>query len=150
MRTDILERKEDILRWISENQSKAFMCRELQCKQDTLNSYLKKMGINYSGNQSGKGIKSDPKYKTAEEYAKGNFVKGFLLRDKLVRDGLKEYKCEICGISEWQGVKLTLQLHHKDRNHFNNDLSNLQILCPNCHSIQEGHCGKNIGFYSTE
>ena len=50
MRTDILERKEDILRWISENQSKAFMCRELQCKQDTLNSYLKKMGISYSGN----------------------------------------------------------------------------------------------------
>ena len=100
MRTDILERKEDILRWISENQSKAFMCRELQCKQDTLNSYLKKMGISYSGNQGGKGIKSDPKYKTAEEYAKGNSVKGFLLRDKLVRDGLKEYKCEICGISE--------------------------------------------------
>ena len=50
MRTDILERKEDILRWISENQSKAFMCRELQCKQDNLNSYLKKMGISYSGN----------------------------------------------------------------------------------------------------
>lgn len=148
MRTDILERKEEILQWISENQSKAFICRELQCKPHTLNSYLEKMGIQYSGNQSGKGIRHDPKYKTAEEYAKGTSIKGFILRDKLIRDGIKEYKCEICGISEWQGVKLPLELHHKNRNHFDNDLSNLQILCPNCHSIQEGNCGKNVGFYS--
>lgn len=148
MRTDILERKEEILQWISENQSKAFICRELQCKPHTLNSYLEKMGIQYSGNQSGKGIRHDPKYKTAEEYAKGTSIKGFILKDKLIRDGIKEYKCEICGISEWQGVKLPLELHHKNRNHFDNDLSNLQILCPNCHSIQEGNCGKNVGFYS--
>lgn len=32
MRTDILERKNDILQWIEENQSKAFMCKELSCK----------------------------------------------------------------------------------------------------------------------
>jgi hypothetical protein len=32
MRTDILEKKEQILQWISENRSKAFMCRELNCK----------------------------------------------------------------------------------------------------------------------
>lgn len=50
LRTDILNRKEDILNWISQNQSKAFMCRELHCKPDTLNSYLDKMGIKYSGN----------------------------------------------------------------------------------------------------
>ena len=37
MRTDILERKEDILQWIEENQSKAFMAKELHCKQETLN-----------------------------------------------------------------------------------------------------------------
>jgi 5-methylcytosine-specific restriction endonuclease McrA len=45
-------------------------------------------------------------------------------------------------------VHLPLELHHKDRNHFNNDLNNLQILCPNCHSIQEGNAGANIGKYS--
>lgn len=54
MRKDILERREDILLWIDENRSKAFMARELNCKQDTLNKYLEQLGITYNGNQSEK------------------------------------------------------------------------------------------------
>ena len=49
MRTDILERKEEILQWIAEEQPKSYMCKQLDCKQETLNSYLKKMGIEYAG-----------------------------------------------------------------------------------------------------
>lgn len=139
MRTDILDRKEEILEWIANNQSKAYICKQLQCKQDTLNTYLKKMDIDYAGNQGGKGIKSDPKYKTAEEYAQSDYVKSSKLKDKLIRDGLKANACECCGISKWQGVQLVLELHHKNGNHYDNDLSNLMILCPNCHSIQESH-----------
>lgn len=55
MRSDILEQKDKILQWISENKSKAFISKQLKCKQETLNKYLEKMGIDYSGNQSGKG-----------------------------------------------------------------------------------------------
>lgn len=146
-RTDILERKEDILKWIEEHQSKAFICRELKCKPDTLNSYLKQMDIEYSGNKGLKGKKTDSKYKTAEEYVQNPYVKSHKLKIKLIRDGIKEDKCEICGASMWQGVKLPLELHHKDRNHFNNDFDNLQILCPNCHAIQPGNSGANIGNY---
>ena len=54
-RNDILERREEILLWISQNQSKAFMCRQLNCKPETLNSYLEKMGIVYEGNKGSKG-----------------------------------------------------------------------------------------------
>ena len=139
MRTDILERKNEILNWIEQNQSKAYICKQLQCKQDTLNRYLEKMNIDYVGNQGGKGIKIDPKYKTAEEYAKSSYVKSSILKTKLIRDGIKEDKCECCGVSEWQGVKLVLELHHKNGNHYDNNLNNLIILCPNCHSIQESH-----------
>lgn len=139
MRNDILERKDEILLWISQHQPKAYICKQLQCKQDTLNSYLKKMGIEYAGNQSREGMKSDPKYKTAEEYAQGAYVKSSKLKDKLIRDGLKENKCENCGISSWLGVDLVLELHHKNGNHYDNNLDNLIILCPNCHSIQESH-----------
>lgn len=138
MRTDILERKEDILKWISQNQSKAYMCQQLHCKQETLNSYLKKMKINYAGNQSGKG-QPDKNYKTAEEYIKSTDVKSSKLKEKLIRDGLRENKCELCGISTWRGINLVLQLHHKNGNHYDNNLNNLMILCPNCHSIQESH-----------
>lgn len=146
-RTDILERKEDILRWIDEHQSKAYICRQLHCKPETLNSYLEKMNITYAGNIGLKGMKSDPKYKTAQEYIKGSCVKSHILKQKLIRDGIKQDKCEICGISIWQGIKLPLELHHKDGNHYNNNFDNLQILCPNCHSIQEGNAGANIGKY---
>ena len=147
-RLDILERKSEILHWIDESQSKAFICRQLNCKPETLNSYLKQMGIEYGGNQGLKGLKTDNKYKTAEEYAKNANVKSHILKLKLIRDGIKEDKCELCGVSIWQGVKLPLELHHKDRNHFNNDFNNLQILCPNCHSIQEGNSGANAGKYA--
>ena len=148
MRTDILERKEEILQWISEHQPKAFICRQLRCKPETLNSYLKQMGIEYAGNMGQKGIRKDPKYKTAEEYIQGTNVKSPILKAKLIRDGLKKDECEICGVSTWQGVKLPLELHHKDGDHFNNQFDNLQILCPNCHSIQEGNSGANAGKYT--
>ena len=148
MRTDILERKEEILQWINENQPKAFICKQLKCKAETLNSYLKQMGIEYAGNQGSKGIRQDPKYKTAAEYILGTTVKSPILKGKLIRDGIKKDECEICGVSIWQGVKLPLELHHKDGDHYNNNFENLQILCPNCHSIQEGNSGANVGKYT--
>lgn len=140
MRDDILKRKDEIIDWINKNKSKAFMCRQLQCKQSTLNSYLDKMGIAYAGNQGGFGIiKKYPHYKTAIEYANSTCVKSSVLKEKLIKEGLKDDKCELCGVSTWFGIKITLELHHKNGNHYDNDLNNLQILCPNCHSIQESH-----------
>lgn len=141
MRTDILERKNDILQWISEHRSKAYICQQLRCKQDTLNSYLKKMNIEYSGNQGSAGYKPhDPGYMPLEQYLqKSTCVRFHLVREKMIREGYKQDACELCGLSEWQGKKLTLEVHHKDGNHYNNTLDNLQLLCPNCHSIQESH-----------
>jgi Zn finger protein HypA/HybF involved in hydrogenase expression len=82
---------------------------------------------------------------SALEYlASGSIIKSHTLKLKLFKDGLKERRCELCGISQWQGVDLPLELHHKDGDHYNNDLDNLIVLCPNCHSIQEGNSGKAI------
>ena len=67
------------------------------------------------------------------------------LRNKLIEFGYKESKCELCGISEWLGKPVKLQLHHIDGNHDNNELSNLQILCPNCHSMTD-----NFGVYNSK
>jgi Zn finger protein HypA/HybF involved in hydrogenase expression len=147
LRTDIQERKEDILRWIEEERPKSYMCQELHCKQVTLNAHLLKMGIEYGGQQNQKGRLS-PIKKTAEEYVRGDNVKSHILKKKLIQDGIKKCECEICGALTWQGKQLPLELHHKDGNHYNNDFDNLQILCPNCHSIQDGNSGKNIGKYA--
>ena len=54
------------------------------------------------------------------------------IKSKLLK--LKEYRCECCGISSWNNKPISLEMHHLDGNTLNNNLSNLQLLCPNCHS----------------
>ena len=71
-----------------------------------------------------------------------NYQTSKLLK-RLVKEGYKEMKCEICGITEWMGNPISLQLHHKDGKRTNNQLDNLQILCPNCHSQTDTYAGKN-------
>ena len=145
MRTDILERKDEILKWIQENKSKAFICKELDCKPETLNSYLKKMNIQYSGNQSGKGmIKNNSHYMPLIEYlTTSKDIQTNKIRLKLLREGYKEYKCECCGLTEWMGQPIPLEVHHKDGNAHNNVIENYQLLCPNCHAQTESYRGKN-------
>ena len=47
---------------------------------------------------------------------------------------LRGRKCECCGLTEWLGKEINLEIHHKDGDRLNNSLTNLEILCPNCHS----------------
>lgn len=56
----------------------------------------------------------------------------------------KGYKCETCGISEWQTQAICLELDHIDGNNKNNEIPNLRLLCPNCHSQTLTFRGKNI------
>ena len=60
----------------------------------------------------------------------------------LYKSGWKEYKCEICGISEWQGKELSLQLDHINGINNDNRIENLRLLCPNCHSQTETFSGR--------
>ena len=55
----------------------------------------------------------------------------------------QDFCCANCGISEWQGHKISLELEHKDGNRQNNQRDNLEGLCPNCHSITETWRGRN-------
>ena len=148
-RLDILERKEDILEWIGQGLPKSYICRQLGCKPETLNSYLKKMNIQYAGNTALKGHSELKNLrKTAEEYSKSDgYISSCKLKEKLLEDGVKERKCEICGNSEWNGQQIPLELHHIDGDHYNNDFQNLMILCPNCHAQQSNNSAKNIHSY---
>lgn len=82
------------------------------------------MGIEYSGNQTRKGMKHSEVRKPIEEYLESN-ASNSKKRKRLIEEGLKEAKCECCGLSEWMGKPIPLELHHKDFNHYNNSLDNL-------------------------
>jgi hypothetical protein len=66
-------------------------------------------------------------------------IKTDRIKKWMFRDNVKEKKCENCGRTRWQGKEIPLELHHKDRNRWNNVLSNLMILCCNCHAQTDGY-----------
>ena len=144
MRSDILEQKDQILQWISENKSKAFMSKELGCKQETLNRYLEKMGIEYTGNQSGKGQpKRKPKMDLEDYLANSTDIQTNKVRKKILEENIKAHKCECCGLETWLGQPIPLEVHHKDGDRSHNELSNFELLCPNCHAFTDSYRGKN-------
>jgi Zn finger protein HypA/HybF involved in hydrogenase expression len=65
------------------------------------------------------------------------------LKNRLVSEGWLDYKCTKCGISKWNDSYISLHLDHI--NGINNDhsISNLRLLCPNCHSQTDTYAGKN-------
>ncbi|HEX3317538.1 MAG TPA: helix-turn-helix domain-containing protein [Solirubrobacteraceae bacterium] len=67
------------------------------------------------------------------------------LAARLVAAGMKEARCEICGLLEWRGAPLVLPLHHVNGDGIDNRLANLQLLCPNCHSQTPNFAGRNRG-----
>ena len=144
-RTDILERKEEILQWINEGLSKAEIARRLNCNIKTLPNAFKELNIEYVGNQSGKGQhKSNGKYLSLEQYLQeSKDIQSNKIRKKLIEEGYKDYKCENCELTSWLNNPIPLELHHKDGNRYNNSLDNFQLLCPNCHAFTDSYRGKN-------
>lgn len=148
MRHDIADRFDEIIQWVSERRTKAWISEQLGCKPHTLNSWLDRLGIEYDGNQGAEGQKHSRHRKSALEYLRSTHVKAGKARQKLIVEGYKEPRCEHCGAESWMGQDIPLELHHVDGNRFNWDLSNIEILCPNCHALTENFSAKNIGSYT--
>jgi len=67
----------------------------------------------------------------------------YKLKKRLLKAGFKQHKCEICGIEEWLGEKVPIELDHINGIRTDNRLENLRILCPNCHATTSTYRGKN-------
>lgn len=127
-----------VRRVCEESGSMRAAARRLSISFNTLKKIAEEVGC-YKPNQyyqiAGYRRGKHTKDSIASEFLSNKKVIGAAeLRALLVREGIKEARCEGCGITEWRGRPVTLELHHKDGNKYNNHLDNLAILCPNCHS----------------
>lgn len=67
------------------------------------------------------------------------------LKKRLIKEGLIENKCQICGQSpEWKGKPMTLIIDHINGIWNDNRIENLRMVCPNCNSQLPTHCGRNV------
>lgn len=119
------------------------VCLVKSIKFCTFSKYAKQLNC-YNPNPSGLGTEKLKSRVHVNEYIGLNAkpITSHKLKLKLIRDGLKEHKCEICGITEWNGIKAPIELDHIDGNHMNNLLENLRIICPNCHALTPTNSGK--------
>ncbi|MCC6323634.1 HNH endonuclease [Candidatus Nomurabacteria bacterium] len=71
-------------------------------------------------------------------------VQSFKLKKRLFLENIKKEKCELCGWSKKsKDGRIPVELDHINGDRNDNRLNNLRILCPNCHSLQLTHRGKN-------
>lgn len=69
------------------------------------------------------------------------------LRKRLIKEKIFEAKCYHCNLETWLNKPIPLELEHIDGNHSNNELSNLTILCPNCHAFTPTYRGRSKNSY---
>ncbi len=140
--------KQQLIDLIEKSHSLADMLRNLEmdprsCYYKVLRERLEHFHLDPQfakrGNNFGRSRKLE------EILVKNSTYNRVCLKNRLIKAGLLEYKCNICGLGpEWNGQPLSLQIDHINGVNTDNRLKNLRIICPNCHSQTETYCGKKL------
>jgi 5-methylcytosine-specific restriction endonuclease McrA len=98
----------------------------------------------YSAKKSGKIVtRDDHRIPLEVLLSPGRGTTRASIKPRLIQAGLLTEKCARCGIMEWLGQPLSLELHHVNGVNSDHRLENLQLLCPNCHSQTDTYGGRN-------
>jgi len=109
-------------------------------------NYLNLSTSHFTGKGWSKGItyhnKRCPDIRTL--LVKDSKIQSFKLKKRLYESGLRQPVCELCGWAKLSiDGRIPLELDHINGHHTDNRLENIRILCPNCHSLQVTHRGRN-------
>jgi 5-methylcytosine-specific restriction endonuclease McrA len=110
---------------------------------------LKRLAILYKCYHPNQGLKGGnknaPPKITLDKILSGEHpsFQTYKLKNRLLKEGLIIDRCVICGIDSWNDKKINLELDHIDGNRLNHQLTNLRMLCPNCHSQTDTYRSKN-------
>lgn len=107
--------------------------------QSHISKKIKLYGLDtshFKGQGWNKGKKFPSKYPTEEYLSNQRPIQSDKLKKRLIKEAVLEARCSKCRATEWLDLPISLELHHIDCDHSNNNLSNLQILCPNCHAYE--------------
>lgn len=85
-----------------------------------------------------------PRKDLSEILVKDSNFQSHKLKLRLFREGIKKAECELCGWAEQsEDGRIPVELDHVNGDRYDNRLKNLRVLCPNCHSLQSTHRGRN-------
>jgi len=140
--------KANFIKVCNESISMASACKKLKMSHNTFIKYAKKFGC-YNPNPGLKGTHKkspNPAY-PLEDILNGKYpnYSTYKLKIKLLNANIKKDECEECGwCKKRENEKYSAcELHHIDGNNKNHKLSNLKMLCPNCHSLTTNYRSKN-------
>lgn len=109
-------------------------------------NHIENLGLDTShfiGQGWSKGRTLQPKRPIQDYLSNKHGTSSHALRLRLIKEGYFKPSCNKCGLDKWLGKPIPLELEHKDGNHKNNQLTNLELLCPNCHALTPTYRGKN-------
>lgn len=90
-----------------------------------------------TGQVHSKGIPSNKRKKHTERLVLGSSAdrrsSPAVIKRCLLDVGV-EYKCNVCGLVEWNGTELVLEIDHINSCYWDNRIDNIQFICPNCHA----------------
>ncbi len=112
----------------------------------TFKRAIKEFNIDIShflGKANVKGKRLGIKFPLSDYLFNKRKIISYKLKKRLIKEEIFTAKCYNCNLITWLGEPIPLELHHKDGNHENNRLTNLQLLCPNCHALTDNYRGKN-------
>ena len=111
----------------------------------TIKRYCQELNLDmshFTGKLWSKGKQVGPKRDISDYLTNKVKIGSHRFKHRLIKENIFEYKCYQCNLTEWNNQPIPIELHHKDGNNDNNELSNIILLCPNCHAQTDNYRGK--------